>query len=128
MLGAHSVGVADGGPGLPVTRWSTEGGDLRAPHFFGLHALQALPLLAWLLERRRRDSASRLVIAAAVGWIGLTLVALSQALRGQPLVAPDRATVIAALVVVIVSLAVAAVRNPFRAAASRTIAREAAAG
>jgi hypothetical protein len=100
LVGAHAVGVPDGGPGLPVTRWSTTGGDLRAPHFFGLHALQGLPLLAWAWERRRRAATARPAIALGVGWIGLTLVALWQALRGQPLLAPDALTLAAALAVI----------------------------
>ncbi|MET7392783.1 hypothetical protein ABZS66_04715 [Dactylosporangium sp. NPDC005572] len=103
VVGAHSVGVADGGPGMPLTGWSTTGGDLRIPHFVGLHALQALPLLALLLavlaqhlprltERRR----ARLVLLAAALFTGVLAVVTWQALRGEPLVHPGAATLTAA--------------------------------
>jgi Domain of unknown function (DUF4281) len=99
MLGAHAVGVPDGGPGLPITRWSTQGGDLRIPHFVGMHALQLLPLFGWWLGRRRSSAspqgaraAGRRVMVAGAGYLGLVGVTLLQALRGQPLLAPDIVT------------------------------------
>jgi hypothetical protein len=108
LLGAHAVGVPDGGPGLPVTRWSTEGGDLRVPHFIGLHALQLLPLVAWLIERRRRQTRARAIVALGVGWIGLVAVTLVQALRGQPLLTPDGATITSLVLVLAAALAIGA--------------------
>ena len=99
-IGAHSVGVEDGGPGLPITGWSTTGGDLRAGHFVGLHALQAMPLVGWLLTRRRArrlgpGQRTALVWTAALAYLGLMLLLIWQALRGQPLIAPDATTLIA---------------------------------
>lgn len=105
LVGAHAVGVPDGGPGLPVTGWSAEGGDLRVPHFVGMHGLQLLPLAGWLLRRRRRGV--RLTVAASVAHLGLTAVVLVQALRGQPLAAPDAATWLSLLAVLAAALAVA---------------------
>ncbi len=100
LIGAHSVGVADGGPGMPITGWSLTGGDLRIGHFVGLHALQALPIVGWLLTRRRsRRLGNRhrvaLVALAGLGYLGLIVLLIWQALRGQPLLAPDPTTLLA---------------------------------
>lgn len=97
---AHSVGVPDGGAGLPILGWSTQGGDLRAPHFVGLHALQALPLLGWSLARWGRGrlgegSRVALVWIAGLGYLGAVLLLLWQALRAQPVIRPDAATLLA---------------------------------
>jgi hypothetical protein len=114
IIGAHSVGVADGGPGLPFLGWSTVAGDLRVPHFFGLHGLQAMLIVGFLLTlpaARARLSAGRraaLVWAAGLGYFGLIALLTWQALRGQPLIHPDGATLAAGgalLVAVIIAVA-----------------------
>ena len=86
ISGAHTVGGPDGGPGLPGTGWSTEHGDVRVPHFVGLHALQALPIVAVLLGRAglRDKVRERLVLVAAASYAGLFGILLIQALRGVP--------------------------------------------
>jgi len=83
-VGAHTVGLADGGRGLPLLGWSTAGGDLRIPHFVGMHALQALPLFVLLLNACRR---LRPVLLAAATFVATVVLLTSQALIGQSIVA-----------------------------------------
>ena len=104
VLGAHSVGVPDGGRGLPVLGWSAVGGDLRVAHFVGLHALQVLPFLGWLLTRRKGILALftdnyrlALVWTAGIAYLGLVLLLTWQALRGQSVIRPDTKTTAAAV-------------------------------
>ncbi|SEB33834.1 hypothetical protein SAMN04489727_0851 [Amycolatopsis tolypomycina] len=100
LVGGHTVGLEDGGPGLPILGWSTVGGDLRIPHFVGMHALQALPLLAIALAAlaprfaRLRDDVvrARLVLVGAAGYAGLLALVTWQALRAQSIVHPDATT------------------------------------
>ncbi|MFJ3502394.1 hypothetical protein [Streptomyces sp. NPDC090135] len=112
VVGAHSVGVPDGGPALPVTGWATTGGDLRVAHFFGMHALQLLPLVLLILAAlAARSSRSprlaplarlarladervrlRLALTASTAYAAVFVLLTWQALRGQALFAPDGVT------------------------------------
>ncbi|MCS5716327.1 hypothetical protein NVV95_17405 [Herbiconiux sp. CPCC 205716] len=103
VVGAHTVGLADGGPGLPVLGWSTVAGDLRIPHFVGMHALQLIPLVAIgldLLGRRVRVLADdrvrrRLVVVVVAGYAGGLAVLTAQALAGQSIMQPSGAVLVA---------------------------------
>ncbi|MFB7868067.1 hypothetical protein [Streptomyces sp. NPDC056069] len=113
----HGIGDPDGN-GMPLTHWSVTGGDFRVPHFFALHGIQVLLVLAavvaalaarhaWLRSERVQ---ARLVGSAAVGYSGLVAVVAWQAGRGQSFAHPDAATV-AALAAVLVVTAAAVVRT-----------------
>jgi hypothetical protein len=95
VIGAHTVGAPDGGPGIPGAGWSKEHGDLRIAHFVGLHALQLLPLIAIALRRRRLtpDARARLSLTAAGSYLALFAILLTQALRGQSVLNPDALTI-----------------------------------
>lgn len=111
IAGAHAVGVDDGGPGIPFFGWSTEAGDLRIPHFVGMHALQFFPLLALALEwaGRRWDllaaSAVRLrLVRIAVVAFALSIAVLTwQALSAQSIVAPTGPVLVAGISIAVVA-------------------------
>jgi hypothetical protein len=106
VAGAHAVGVADGGPGLPFLGWSTEGGDLRIPHFIGMHALQAIPLGLLALELLSRRVAVlrvprvrfRLVLIGALAFAAMLGILTWQALIGEPIVRPSAPVLVTGLV------------------------------
>src|SRR4051794_41348340 len=115
--GSHTIGALDGGPGLPLLGWSTVAGDLRIGHFVGLHALQLLPLLGWLLDRATRftDRQRRqLVRTAGVGYLGIVALLVWQALRGESLVHPGAVTLsaLAGLAIAVGAAVTAALKLP----------------
>lgn len=94
IAGAHSVGVADGGPGLPFVGWSTVAGDLRVGHFFGLHSIQmAILLVAIALSLPNATRIPALVVGnlTYLGFVGITTF---QALRAEPFSNPRELTLL----------------------------------
>lgn len=73
--------------GMWLMKWSRDGGDLRVAHFFGMHAMQVLPLLAALLPvRTPRRVAVACVVGASVVYTGVCVYTFVQALNGTPVV------------------------------------------
>ena len=89
--GSHTVGAADNsGSGLPFVNWSTIAGDLRIAHFIAIHAIQIVPLFAYVLSQmepipalRRRKLAVVALSLLVGGVVGATFV---QAAMGRPLI------------------------------------------
>ena len=79
----HNVGATGGH--VPLFGWNRSGGDLRVAHFLGIHAQQAIPILAALvggLAARRRWT----LLAAGTGaYVAVTIAIFAQAVAGRPL-------------------------------------------
>jgi hypothetical protein len=75
----HGIGGDDGGIGLPVVNWSKQHGDLRVAHFFGIHALQIIPLASVLFAK----SVQHVFLIAAIFFVFVSYTMI-QALLGKP--------------------------------------------
>ena len=85
----HFVGLADSDSGgLWLMGWSRKVGDLRVAHFFGTHAMHALPLAGFLSGRTLGGRAG---VLATWGFAALCTVfcvaVFLQAMAGQPFLA-----------------------------------------
>lgn len=80
-------GTPSDAQGLAIVGWSRDGGDLRVAHFFGLHAMQVLPLVAWVAARRAAPAvALHSLHAFTVAYTLFTAFTFVQAVMGRPLV------------------------------------------
>ena len=70
--------------GLPLVGWSRTGGDLRVPHFFATHIMQALPILGLALDRIAPRVAKPGIAFGALLSIAVVIGTFVQAVQGQP--------------------------------------------
>jgi hypothetical protein len=86
-LGSHWIGgVHNDAGGLLFFGWSRTGGDPRVAHFIGLHAMQAIPVIGYVVQRL---AAGRAIIwASLLLWTAVTAAVFMQALAGRPLLPP----------------------------------------
>lgn len=70
--------------GLPLVGWSRTGGDLRVPHFFATHIMQALPILGLCLDRFAPNQAKIGIAAGALVSIAVVAATFVQAISAIP--------------------------------------------
>ena len=87
-INSHNVGGEIGGQGLPILNWSTVFGDLRVAHFFGVHALQIIPIIGYIISQKIENQPVAKSWIWAVSAIYFLFVAftLVQGLLGIPFV------------------------------------------
>jgi hypothetical protein len=86
--GSHWVeAAATDANGVLLFRWARDGGDLRVAHFFGMHAMQVLPLVGfWAGNRLSRRVGLVAVLLTASLYSLLTAHTFIEALAGRPFI------------------------------------------
>ena len=79
----HAVGWVQGHS--PIFGWNRAGGDLRIPHFLGIHAQQAIPILGVLIGSLSPRLRWPTLIAGSLLYASLTIALFIQAYEGRPL-------------------------------------------
>lgn len=81
----HSVGIEGGR--VPVFGWNRSGGDLRIAHFMGIHAEQAIPLIAACAGLAGFSQAVRwrILVGGTGLFVVVTIAVFAQAVAGRPL-------------------------------------------
>ncbi len=77
----HTINAPDGQEGYFFLNWAKGYGDLRIFHFFGLHALQVVPLFAWYFAKEKTG----VVNGFAILYLLLSAGMLWNALMGRGL-------------------------------------------
>jgi hypothetical protein len=83
--GGHAVGPEAGA--VPLFGWNRAGGDLRIAHFVGIHAEQAIPILAALTATTGMTARARwaTLLGGSLLLTGVALALYAQAAAGLPL-------------------------------------------
>ena len=83
IMKSHTIGGADGGPGLKFLNWSTKFGDLRIAHIMSVFSLQIIPLVSYYFFEKKRQvinfsiTYSIVIIALLIlAFMGITLMTI----------------------------------------------------
>lgn len=77
-------GVKSDANGLFLMGWSRTGGDLRVPHFFATHLMQALPIAGLLLDRFAPARIRIGILLASLAGVLVVAATFMQAIAGKP--------------------------------------------
>jgi hypothetical protein len=86
VINSHNIGGEMGLSGLPLLNWSTIFGDIRVAHFFGIHSLQLIPILGFVVSARfsNQSQAKMIIWGASIIYFIFISYTFYQAINGLP--------------------------------------------